>query len=118
MIAMLIVVLVLGAYLALSGAGSSLQPQASYTYLQGNLGSGETLGPDISYPYVINLDTAVSGPEFEDGGGGPLDRYYLQSNDPVLVEKLNNRIGQNVKVGGKIMWGYAETRYLKVETVE
>jgi len=90
--------------------------QEAMIIAQGTLQSLETTDPDIPYDYQVKL----SKPYYDELNAmkpGYVDDFVLVSNNESISQKLSNLVGESVTIEGKIEWGLAETRHLRVTTV-
>lgn len=89
-----------------------------YKVAKGVLEFGKRPAPDISYDFIIILDEPFI--DEQSASGKPILTKQLDispGNDEIFMRIIDN-IGKKAEISGYMEWGYAESRFLRVDNLQ
>ena len=88
---------------------------SEYKTAIGILGFAERPAPDISYDLEIILNEPFIDELNSSGNPVLTKRLDVSPGTGEIYKQIINNIGRKVEIGGYMEWGYAESRFLRVE---
>ena len=81
---------------------------------KGVLRRSDRPSPDIGYDYILKLDQPYLDKESASGTAQYVGAIDISPTNDELWMVIENNINKEVAVEGRMLWGYAESRYLEI----